>query len=128
MTPEAQRIALAEWEGYCIDKNDDPAYPWIVITPHGYSSGSRWATEDGAWSHAGPRYLNDLNAVAVLQERLTPEQWMEYCERLFDITGTETPNDNPNLRYGSFRWLVSATSAQRCEALLRTLNLWKDDA
>jgi hypothetical protein len=67
-----------------------------------------------------PDYLTDLNAVHELEAKLsttheehevvyfTPEVWRQYVHEVYT-------------KYG-----ICATAAQRCEALLRTLGLWKE--
>lgn len=98
MTPEQQRIALAEWAG------------WKKLRDGRYK-------KDEIVERFLPDYLNDLNAV---HDLLKPERF--------------TPPGNPSkTRFwlelvfvcGSTESTAFATAAQRCEALLRTLNLWE---
>jgi hypothetical protein len=109
MTPEAQRIAIAEacgwrlWSSFnglwappnCVVEYDTDAYPL-------------------------PDYLNDLNAMHEAEESLTVSQYQIFSDYLYDIACGE------QVRSGKWKWL-SATAAQRAEAFLRTLNLWTDE-
>lgn len=101
MTPQAQRIAIAE------------ACGWHQ-TPHG-----AW-TRDPA-GIAGPHvfdtpdYLSDLNAMHEAEKVLTDDQFSHY--------GWTMLQSEPNIEC---RRYLSATASQRAEAFLRTLNLWDD--
>lgn len=74
-------------------------------------------------SHAGfPDYLNDLNAMQEAEKMLTEGSWKEvihatnkYTNELCKVIGC--------LDTALFQF-AHATSAQRAEAFLRTLNLW----
>lgn len=115
MSPEAQRIAIAE------------------------ACGIKWTlAEDGWWdgpnsNTAGisyermldqlPDYLADLNAMqsaitGYLNVADSKINW-KFCEILGMVTGSG---------FHVTTALVCATAAQRSEAFLRTLNLWRDDA
>jgi hypothetical protein len=60
-----------------------------------------------------PDYPKDLNAMHEVENLLTPLQWVSYGRHL------ETLCDETNT------WPIHATAAQRAEAFLKTLNLWK---
>jgi len=99
MSPEAQRIAIAE------------ACGWTIVSrtpPLGVFSGLRNPPVPL------PDYLNDLNAMHAAEKVLTDEQYRIYALRLGPLT-TERQ-----------RAYISATAAQRAEAFLRTLNIWDD--
>lgn len=64
------------------------------------------------WDLPLPDYLNDLNAMHEAEKVLTSEMEKEYS---FQIEAVCCPRE-----YG---W--HATAAQRAEAFLKTLNLWK---
>lgn len=113
MTPEQQRIALAEWAGW-----KRPNHPDVMKLKKG------WATPELWWmcpkgvlrfKHDIPDYLNDLNAVHELEKKLDQSQCHTYTEHL-----ASSPQDGTWA--GCCMWHISA--AQRCEALLKTLNLW----
>ena len=101
MTPEQQRIAIAE------------ACGWKQI-PDG-----RWKL-DGKVELFLPNYLNDLNAMnsAVLQKFNGPahEGWA-FIDNLRVACGI--PHSSACMA------LVCSTAAQRAKAFLRTLDLWK---
>jgi hypothetical protein len=105
MSPEKQRVAMAEARGYThvrIIKSIDGS-PDIGIGHH--------PTEP----HSVPDYLNDLNAMHEMEKVLTKEQHIDHMEWLGMCSDD----------YGQKVWAyVHATAAQRSEAFLRTLNLW----
>lgn len=111
MTPEEQRIALAEWAGYV-----ELDYETQARILYG-RLGSR-----GALVRI-PDYLNDLNDVYELEEKLTFEQAEQFEDELCHIVvkcNEQRENQVP------WRFAVAhATASQRCEALLKTLNIWK---
>jgi hypothetical protein len=99
MSPEAQRIAIAEACGF---KN-------IRLSEAGgiYAEGSFKCGTTGI-----PDYLNDLNAMHEAEETL-----VSYIPNFILFLD--------NLKYISPLNGVRATAAQRAEAFLRTLKLWK---
>jgi hypothetical protein len=111
MTDEQQRITIAEACGW--KDNTD------------YGRGMYWISPTGQESFHGPDvlpdYLNDLNAMHEAEKALTHEQLTHY--RL-----TQLPRvcDKTQPMNGCVQEAVSATAAQRAEAFLRTLGLWKD--
>jgi len=60
-----------------------------------------------------PNYLSNLNACHDMEKALSPSQWPKYVTFLRGITSDRAGEG-----------LVFATAAQRCEAFLRTINLW----
>ena len=109
MTPQAQRIAIAEACGWDCD-------PELT---HKWASRGQWASHP---NHEGgklvskimavPKYLSDLNAMYEAEKVLGDGRntWDRYC----DLLG------------GSLYHCAHATASKRAEALLRTLNLWDD--
>jgi hypothetical protein len=109
VNPEAQRIAIAEacgWTdcehikrlGLCKGKHKEVRVQ--------YDSGHS----------ALPDYLNDLNAMHEAEKILNHVKAAEYARMLtFIAWQSEQPVFAP----------MTATAAQRAEAFLRTLNLWK---
>jgi hypothetical protein len=101
MTPEQQRIAIAEACGWSYRKTEFCTYWWNdevnkTLPPN----------DDGF--RPCPDYLNDLNAMHEAEKVLTIEQQRRYAAELgrsYD---------------GSFLH-VTATAAQRAEAFLRTI-------
>jgi hypothetical protein len=146
MTPEAQRIAIAEACGWRFEKKPRVGMLsklpcWHITSPEGVtrthhqrifqtingldSVSVMWedSLEDGLRECSVPDYLNDLNAMREAEkEGLTDTQWDKFCHTLFDIV-------HPWDDCCSFEWIVSAicqsTPSQHAEAFLKTLNLWK---
>lgn len=111
MKPEEQRIALAEWAGYV-----ELDYETQARILYG-RQGSR-----GALAKI-PDYLNDLNAVHLLEMKLPFEQAEQFEDELCDIV---VKYNEQQEKPAPWRFAVAhATASQRCEALLKTLNLWK---
>lgn len=108
MSPEAQRIAIAE------------ACPFVERRGKGERV---MRTPDGRWVYFNP--LNDLNAMHEAEKVLTDEQFDERyvveLGRLFYSAGK-----------GPWKWsecptmVVRATAAQRAEAFLKTIGKWED--
>ncbi len=105
MTPEAQRIAIAE------------ACGWTNVAPRIVKNVKHQGDDItvGIWSDNGwiPDYLNDLNAMHEAEKVLTYEQLEVYCNILH----------KPN--HGVY-WAIHATAAQRAEAFLRTIGKWEE--
>lgn len=102
MSPERQRIKLAEWAGW--------TFPCVHCAEHGRPNQWRNPTDTGCVEPSQlPDYLNDLNAVRVLENRLTERQRREYRSLLAESSD-----------------LWDADSEQRCAALLVVLGLWED--
>ncbi len=108
MTEHDQRIAIAEWMGILtddmrralVDYRDDGRPAAVLFT-------------------LVPDYTRDLNAMHSAEQKLTRDQCFQYGQELAAVLlRLAEPGYN-------FTW--HATAAQRCEALLRTLNLWRDD-
>jgi len=99
MTPEQQRIAIAEACGW-------------------YFMDDSWHYPNGANAITTPDYLNDLNAmheaVKSLPQNLKPRYFAYLCAV---VSGAISLN--------GYSEATEATAAQRAEAFLRTLNLWK---
>jgi hypothetical protein len=67
-----------------------------------------------------PDYYNSLDACAEF-ERTLPGDAVDYCEKLCEVTGAE-----PSDRVFLCREVITATAPQRCEAYLKSMNLWRD--
>ena len=114
MTPEQQRIAIAEACGWKLHSELDATW----CSPH--QSDCPLVAD----LIPLPDYLNDLNAMHEAKKVLTDDQRFAMSCLLKDLVGK-----------GKF-WaccesecwslIAYATAAQRAEAFLRTLNLWKD--
>jgi hypothetical protein len=110
MNPEKQQIAIAEALGW---KN--PQHPDAMKFKQGWIMPEKWwLCPKGAlrFRHNMPDYLNDLNAMHEAEKVLTTEQREFHYPR--NLGGWVDPIN-----------IIYATAAQRAEAFLRTLNLWK---
>lgn len=138
MTPQEQRIALAEWDGWKRVETTEQVMHW----PGGMlpTKVVRWCQKLIKFGKEKfplgvieedelPDYPSDLNAVHELEKKLDPfmpentdetgEQWNHYCDTLQEICEERS---DPRRCY------INATAAQRCEALCRVLfsERWKD--
>lgn len=103
MSPEAQRIAIAEacgWHQVIGDEWKYGMYGWN--NPEGFNVPDSYL----------PDYLNDLNAMHDVTRNLYGDQQKQFRRALIDIC--QTPED-----------AIDATAIQRAEAFLRTLSLWE---
>ena len=129
MSPEAQRIAIAEECGWKHQPGEEPTYG-------GTFRRTGWISPKGKFHHAGhwkkktgdglPDYLNDLNAMheaeKVLFNNGDGEHWEDYMRNLRKVTLRDGRECG-----GLDERLILATAAQRAEAFLRTLGLWKEE-
>ena len=124
MKPERQRIKIAEACGIKATKDKCPE---CYGTGRLGSEGDCWpcphchATGRVAPYPCGPNYPNDLNACHEMEKALTDAQHRRFRRKLAEIS-----HDKAGRSLHS-RALISATAAQRCEAFLRTLDLWEDE-
>jgi hypothetical protein len=118
VSPEAQRIAIAEACGWTYTRAtllEKPLEFWTKPdAPHGYSDGS-----------SPPNYPADLNAMhEAVEARINYTNVLNYhCDLLEVVVRTRQLDAS---RKWPFSICINATAAQRAEAFLRTLNLWKD--
>lgn len=115
MSPEAQREALVK------------ACPRIGLS----SSGAwMWQDTEKRWHCCYPEDdpLSDLNAANAAEAVLSDEQHDDYTLMLARVMAGEPPGKYWHWSdTGSMSRIVSATAAQRCEAFLRSLNLWEGE-
>ncbi len=122
MTPESQRIAIAEacgWNGWGVER----LYNAVFVLTHPTERCSLQASEKHCWTivhDKQPDYLNDLNAMNESEKVLNEKQLDVMRDFLSDIFKRDYP-ERDTIRV----W--RCTSPQRAEAFLRTLNLWTDD-
>ena len=141
MTPETQRIAIAQACGWTFEKkarcnmlSKEPA--WHLISPEGKMKcgieiwhETRYGTESNYEPFEGelvnylnisdvPDYLNDLNAmheaVKTLPQNMKPRYFSCLCAV---VSGA--------IALWGYSEATEATAAQRAKAFLKTLNLWK---
>lgn len=110
MTPEAQRITIAEACGWTdLGRVHGPK----VTTLNGCPPNNKDAFLNV------PDYLNDLNAMHEAEKVLTFSMQVNYAKLLAGHRTSDGWIQN--------EWaIIHATATQRAEAFLRTLNLWTD--
>ncbi len=124
MTPESQRIAIAEacgWEKVDGNPAKHTRDRWIDPKYAG-----RYAKDYAVLERNLPDYLNDLNIMHEAEKVLKDYNFGATTERATYINKLETV---VFLEAGKQGWswaLTHATAAQRAEAFLKTLKLWKD--
>ena len=111
MNPEQQRISIAKACGWTAQEAKDRF--WRAVDAAGDMTLDLWMCERNVWFAGIPDYLNDLNAMHEAERTMgDPQLWVEYQSYLSDVMG-------------NVGWIYHATAAQRAEAFLKTLNLWK---
>lgn len=126
MTPKAQQTAIAKacgWtETVCEVERDNAGYQWTETV-------SVWRDSSGAERNL-PNYPSDLNACHEIEKVLTDVQRRHFAGWLEAIASSAvsvgTLDQNGETDYFQLFKCAHATAAQRCEAFLRTLNLWTD--
>ena len=109
MTPEAQRIAIAEARGYPNPRMGEFNRCYAGELPN---------------LEEVPDYLNDLNA---MNEAFKTLRLVDQCRWHEELRGVLKRASAHNVDEGSIDWLCdNATASQRAEAFLRTLGLWKE--
>lgn len=109
MNPEEQRIAIAK------------ACGWTRFTPDTIQYLAQRA--DGKWDEI-PDYLNDLNAMHEAQLCIPAHLIEPLLDELSKAAGYKFRDGEERNAHLYYCW--DATAAQRAEAFLRTLDLWKD--
>ena len=133
MTPEKQRIAIAEACGYKII--DSPTAEGFVrlqkpdgnpVCSVGQESRNNIWPAAIAWNWI-PDYLNDLNAMH--EAVVTKWETDPYFGTSFAIELTEVVTGltySAQIAAECLEYMITATAAQRAEAFLKTLGLWED--
>ena len=110
MSPEKQRIAIAEFFGWHHIKVRDGG--GIIGIP---GPGRKWM-------HL-PDYLHDLNAIHEAIVKLPDDLRFEFLWKLDRITiPSLSKSSNVDIAF----WRVNATAAQRAETFVRTICKWED--
>lgn len=117
MSPEAQRIAIAEACGHTnIIRRE-------TCNDHGLSF-DLTSDESYGYNDAIPDYINDLNAMHEAEMTLSRDQLEEYGTLL------RGPNDETvslwSPEHKEIAAVAMATAEQRAEAFLRTIGKWQD--
>jgi len=108
MTPEQQRIAIAEACGWKMVK-DHPDYMPYWEDPNGNMIAI------GIYGNRFPDYLNDLNAMHEAEKMLIEKDRSRYTDNICGITPCA---------YDGWFSCAHATAAKRAEAFLRTIGKW----
>ena len=112
MTPEAQRIAIAEACGWRDIKHTDQGLTGVPPEFIHYEN-----------REIIPDYLNDLDAIYIVEYKLLSGKIYEaYYNQIAKLT---PPCDSNTARFAVFA-VCNSTAAQRAEACLRTLGKWED--
>jgi hypothetical protein len=125
MTPEAQRIAIAEACGWTeILRPCDDAYHYLPTDTLGFVMGRVCGIRPRGIHIENaaplPDYLNDLNEMHEAEKVLTEKganAWFVYIEMIVRLNATPFEHST----------IVHATAAQRAEALLRTIGKWEGE-
>jgi hypothetical protein len=110
MTPEAQRIAIAEFCGWTKCR----------LTVKGAGAPERRPSPHGVPPQL-PDFCNDLNAMHEAEKRLTEEQYEQFGHALINKVLSHASST------AAARMVLSAPAAQRAEALLRTIGKWQTE-
>jgi hypothetical protein len=108
MTPQQQRIAIAEACGYEFKTHEGKSYCF-------FEELDGWVY----WENIIPHYLNDLNAMHEAIGTLLFSQRRAYRINLKEIMSKKI---NPAVI--CYSECIDAPAAQRAEAFLRTINKW----
>ena len=119
MTPEAQRIAIAEACGWEWKANGFSYHPYP-----GWYKGHEQCHVVALLSSELPDYLNDLNAMHEV-ERTGLKDINELNRYADELDKVCVPTHICSLTH--WQSVVMATAAQRAEAFLRTIGKWKDE-
>lgn len=123
MSPEAQRIAIAEAAGW----------KWFLSPFNNEQKVLTRSQEDanniklGVWIwELTPDYLNDLNAMHEAEKTLTLEQHEAWAGHMAEICTKPTLTEALFVGYWSRGFkIMSSTPTQRAEAFLRTIGKWQ---
>ena len=110
MSPDAQRIAIAE------------ACGWKPLFISCDLNGNPFPGQD-----VPPDYLNDLNAMSEAEKVKEMAFDSDYAYWLARIAVRDRGLNEDRLNVGDgFQIALTATAAQKAEAFLKALNLWKE--
>lgn len=131
MTPEQQRVAIAEACGWTRSEQHD--YDAWADYPATQDCRQRFWTNEGRLREQRklPDYVNDLNAmhdaVQRLRQQVNQFQWLHYQKNLFRVVwGRDALSDDRTSN--AITWdVIEATAPQRSEAFLRTIGKWKSE-
>lgn len=121
MTPDEQRIAIAEACGWKYIGNDPELYPYWLAPKGDLRYGNPLDAE--LFPKAFPDYLNDLNVMHEAEKVLTYNQVFSYAQLVESFTQTTIGIGGTPL--GRSFQSITSTASQRAEAFLRTIGKWE---
>jgi hypothetical protein len=128
MSPEDQNIAIAKICGWKLRWQNCGGGPLFEVRPEGHcwgvwtppaiwyqsKEGLAFTRNPESWNPQPPNYLNDLNAMHEAEKILN---WADQNDYLIYLWNDKKED----------HWeLVHKSAAQRAEAFLKTLNMWKE--
>lgn len=119
MKPEAQRIAIAEacgWTSHIMKCGNQ-----LWVSPKHQLASDEEKEKKGFYLPGIPWFESDLNALLDAENTLTYQQQKRYVKIITELCQYTDTVQKPFA-------ILHATAAQRAEAFLRTLNLWKDES
>ena len=124
MTNDEMRVVLAKWAGKCTHGPD----LWEREGTEGDMELVCTVCKSALYKVRAPDYLNDLDAVAALEARLTDKEYANYLACLHCIVHDLQDKWYDTVRgsvlnFEQIRPLHSATAEQRCRALVAALKL-----
>ncbi len=120
MTPESQRIAIAAHLGWQTSPLPFERHCCKLDSPNGTFKVAWWHEKVAGCQWQPPDYLSDLNAMHEAEKVLTQEQGKEYTLAVMRIVNVERG-------WATVDAMLRASAAQRAEAFLKTLGLWKEN-
>jgi len=118
MTATEQRVAIAKWIGWsCIEDCGKPLMMHEGFAMCGYPPENPIVGKKVSL----PDFLNDLNAVHEAEKMLQDKckYWPDYIDELSKLF-------LPTIGTSVLSQMCHASAAQRCEAILKVVGLWKD--
>ena len=120
MSPEAQRIAIAE---ACGEINPRFTESGACIASTATTDGIEWGT------HGVADYLNDLNAIREACLWAIDNLWdSDQVETFAKYLASRHPHYLFDSDYDTAQIIIRSTAEDWCYAFLKTYNLWNPDA
>lgn len=126
MSPEAQRIAIAEAIGWRFHAHREIDLSLAGDRRLKEQAICRWCAPGRAeWQlETLPDFLNDLNAMHEAEKVLNREQQMEYITLINRMRNDVARQSQDWYQLEPF-WQVHSTAGERAEAFLKCLEAWK---
>jgi hypothetical protein len=121
MTPQKQRIAIAEACGWKISNLSVGRYCWSHPRLCAIGGPSVLAQGDPVGL---PDYLNDLNAMHQVEKVIVPSSEYTLSSYMFELSKIVLPAGMTRRGLIS-EYIFHATAAQRAEAFLKTIGKWE---